>query len=105
MALDDKDKKDIEVPFEGTIEIDPSSIKLEDDGSMSEPSFSSVEVIDSDDSDFSDSNIVEENISNYTEVGNDTIEELDDSNDLTDSDIYDISDNDFDDISDDDTVD
>lgn len=105
MALDDKDKKDIEVPFEGTIEIDPSSIKLEDDGSMSEPSFSSVEVIDSDDSDFSDSNIVEENISNYTEVGNDTIEELDDSNDLTDSDIDDISDNDFEDISDDDTVD
>ena len=45
MALDDKDKKDIEVPFEGTIEIDPSSIKLEDDGSMSEPSFSSVEEV------------------------------------------------------------
>ena len=42
MALDDKKKKiPIEGTIEGTIEIDPSSIEIIDDGSMSEPSFSS----------------------------------------------------------------
>ena len=90
MALDDKDKKDIEVPFEGTIEIDPSSIKLEDDGSMSEPSFSSVEEIDSDGSD--DNNIEERVPRNSQPDNDDNIEELDDSDDLIDDEMEDISD-------------
>ena len=97
MTLDDKDKlkgNKIEVPFEGTLEIDPSSIEIEDDGSMSEPSFNSDEVLEDNDNTIDDDQTLEstENLQkNDSDDEEDEIiyDDLDD--DLNDEEIIDDS--------------
>ena len=96
MTLDDKNKlkgNSLEVPFEGTIEVDPSSIEIEDDGSMSEPSFNSEEVIDDNDFDIDNeelqpSRFAADELDNYSdeELIDDDLDE-----ELIDDDLEDIS--------------
>ena len=96
MALDDKDKlkgNNINIPFEGTIEIDPSSIEIEDDGSMSEPSFNSEEVLDDNDFDIDNEELQPSRLAG-DEVDNYSDEELIDDDldeELIDDDLEDIS--------------